>query len=92
MIEHVTVERTNGDLVKWEWRFWYDNHVLWLDYYATLERPSRRHKFKVTEYYTRINKRDTSITLASDVVLPADVKAEAVEKFCKDITVERWTR
>lgn len=92
MIEFVTVERTSGDLIKWEWRFWYDAHNLWLDNYAALERPSKRHKFRVTERYGRQARRDYDHKLnESDVVLPHDVKAEAVAKFCEGITVKRWS-
>jgi hypothetical protein len=88
--ERVEVERVNGDFVKWCWRFWYYDHTLWLDYYAAMERPTRRHSFKVTEWYTRVDKRNASITLASDVVIPADVMTEAIDKFCKGIKVKRW--
>jgi hypothetical protein len=91
VIEFVTVERTNGDLVKWQWRFYYDCHTLWLDYYATLERATRRHGFKVTECYRRGGRDYDHQINESDVTLPADVIAEAVEKFCQGITVKRWS-
>lgn len=91
-IEFVTVERTSGDLVKWAWHFWYDNHTLWLNRYHEFQRPNKRHKFRVKESYMRQDSRDATIKSAEDVVLPADVTKEAVTKFCERITVKRWTK
>lgn len=90
MIEHVTIERKSDDgLTQWTWRFYYDAQTLWLDYYSTAQRATRRHGFSVTECYSRLNIRASTMQ-ESDVVLPADLKEEAIKKFCERITVKRW--
>lgn len=92
MIEHVTVERLDKTgLIKWEWRFWYDRHALWLDFYATLERPTKRHGFKVTECFSRLGRGYDRQISEDTVTLPADVIKEAVDKFTTGITVKRWS-
>lgn len=91
MIEHVTIERESTDsLTRWTWRFYYDRHALWLDYYGEFQRPSRRHRFTCIASYGRINPRGSSLREA-DVFLPADLKDEVVKKFCEGITVKRWS-
>lgn len=91
MIEFVTVERTDGNhLVKWAWHFWYDGHVLWLNRYHEFQRPDKRHKFRVKETYQRHDSRGSTIKKAENVLLPYDVKEEAIKKFCEGITVKRW--
>lgn len=90
MIEHVTIKRESADhLTEWQWRFYYDSHALWLDFYGEFQRPTRRHGFNCTQSYSRINARGSTLTVV-DVVLPADVKDEAIKEFCKGITVKRW--
>lgn len=91
MSERVTIERLSKDkLTKWMWEFWYDKKTLWLDYYAELQRPTRRHGFSESQRYSRLNKRFSTIN-ESDVVLPADLKGEAIKKLCEGITIKRWS-
>ena len=91
MIEHVTIERQSKDrLVEWKWRFYYDSHVLWLDYYGEFQRPTRRHGFTCTQSYSRLDNRGHGLA-ESDVVLPAEVIHEAITSFCKGIAVKRWS-
>jgi hypothetical protein len=89
MIEHITVGRDSKDgLTNWKWRFWYDSHTLWLDWYCEFQRPTKRHGFRTAHSYGALDPRGHDMT-ESDVVLPADVIKEAVEEFCKGITVRR---
>lgn len=88
----VTIRREPNPLTEWTWRFWYYDrrHALVLDYYCTAERPSKRHKFRVTESYSRIDNRRHNLQ-ESDVVLPADVIAEAKQIFTDPLRVLRWS-
>lgn len=92
MMQHVEVTR-NGDLVKREWRFWYDErrHQLVLDSYRKLARETKRHGYKIVDgtEYARILRRGSQIS-ATAVPLPADVKDEALKKFADTLTVTIW--
>lgn len=89
MIEHVKISRDSKDgLTNWQWRFWYDSHVLWLDWYCEFQRPTKRHSFTAVHSYSAIEPRGHDLA-EMDVVLPADVTQEAVSEFCKGITVKR---
>lgn len=87
----ITVERNPDPLTQWVWRFRYfsDWHALVLNSYATRERPSKRHGFKVTEFYDRLDNRRGMAE--SEIVLPADVLAEAKQKFTESLRVVRWS-
>lgn len=91
MIEFVTVERNPNPLLRWQWRFYYDRHTLWLDYYATLERPTKRHGFKTTECFSRLGRDYDHKIAEADVTLPADVADDAIKKFTEGIAVKRWS-
>lgn len=87
---YIDIERQSKDgLVRWDWRFWYYDTVLWLDYYTESQRPSRRHKFRCTERYGRLNNRGSSIKEA-DVVMPFDVQQEALDEFRRQVVIKRW--
>lgn len=91
-MNRITVTRDPNPLVRWEWTFWYDDsrHALILDWYATLERPSKRHKFTITETYKRTMARDSRLK-ESDVLMCPDVIAEAQKQFCDSLRVMRWS-
>lgn len=89
MMQRITVTRNPNALTRWQWTFWYDErrHRLVLDAYVELQRESNRHGFKVTQRYKRVMPRDVTIKNEADVVLYADVSAEAVRQFCASLTV-----
>lgn len=87
----VVIEREPNPLTSWTWKFWYyeDTHALILDFYCTATRPTKRHKFQVQDAYSRNFPRKSNLK-EPDVVLPADVIAEAREKFIEGLRVVRW--
>jgi hypothetical protein len=90
MIEHLTIARDAKDrLTNWQWRFWYDSHTLCLDWYCEFQRPTKRHSFRTVHSYSALNPRGGHDLAEIDVVLPADVREEAVTEFCRGITVKR---
>ena len=90
MNEYIAVEKVSENgLIRWEWRFWFYEHTLWLDYYIESERASRRHRFVVTESFSRLNLRGSTMKEA-DVILPATIKEEALKRFCESVVIKRW--
>lgn len=88
---NITVTREPDPLTRWEWDFWYYDrrHALVLDRYRTLTRATKRHKFRVTEQYNRIDTHRNGLT-ENDVVIDADVDEEARRRFTKDLKVQLW--
>lgn len=91
MNEYITIEKqSENKLTLWTWRFWFNDMTLWLDYYSTSERPTSIDEYKVTGWYSRLPLRAPSSILEADVVLPAAVQDEALQKVRESITVKRW--
>lgn len=88
----ITVIRNPDPLTEWKWRFWYyeQRHALVLDWYGTSVRPTKRHKFNVSESYSRLDNRHHGLS-ESDVILYPDVIEEARNKFIEGLRVARWT-
>lgn len=85
------VRETDGGFNRAVWDFWYfdSRHALVLDGYRTEFRASKRHKFKVSMIYNRLNSRASSIQEGS-VPMPLDVMEEAKEKFTASLLVGMW--
>lgn len=75
------------------WTFWYDErrHALVVDRFASLHRPSKRHKFVVVSSYNRIDRRHND--LAEAPPLPPEIAAQAKDQFVSSLRVmERQDR
>jgi hypothetical protein len=88
-LENVTVVRTSEDgLREAQWHFYRLYTDLVVNAYEELARPSLRHKFKVVRRWGRLtNRRENSIS-QGDVPLPADIKAEAIEKYVAEMKAQ----
>lgn len=91
-MRHITITRSQDNLTKQEWSFWYYDtyHALVLTDYILENRPTARHKFRTVEAWTtyRDNRRDfQGIKRLDDVPLPLDVSAEALDIFTGDLRV-----
>jgi hypothetical protein len=78
------------------WVFaYFDDRGLILDCYADEERPTTRHKFKVTRAYHRLShNRDRMIEVIPEekAPLPDWVKDAALEQFIANVKVGKWGR
>jgi hypothetical protein len=94
MRQSILIERLSEDrLSAKRWWFWYhdSDHNLYLTAFATLERSTRRHDFRVKDNYRRIDARGTSLSV-DDVEIPDDVRDEAIKQFMDSLTVEKWSK
>ena len=62
--------------------------VVKLDSYETQERASRRHGWRTTSAYFRLNRRESTMHVKS-VDLPDDVQHEAIQQIIAQLKVER---
>ena len=84
-----SAERMSEDYLSCEvWKFWFYDYygLLVLDYYAKMSRPTKRHKFRADEWWSRLDNRGSSLKI-EDVPFPDDVTTEAREKFIAQIKV-----
>jgi hypothetical protein len=76
MLMNLTVRRPINELAEVVYRFWPDDRgskiTLVLDDYTVYERVSKRHKFRKTNSYSRLNRRDSNLSLAD---VPRDFTA-----------------
>lgn len=72
------------------WRFIYLFDTIFLDSYAIFERQSKRHKYRQTKSYSRLNVRYCSIA-EKDVPLTDEIKQEAFNEFISKIKVIKWS-
>lgn len=92
MLQHERVTETLEDgLIQREWEFapidsWGSCLQLVLDKYYEKERPTTRHKFQYSGVYSRLNSRDSNISL-ENVDLPDWVKEEVLNSFISKIKV-----
>jgi len=84
-VEHV-YKGLDLDLAKQVWTFFLIDSELVLNSYQTMERPSKRHKWTVNAIYDRLDRRQSTMTLA-EVELPDFVCVEAKQKLMAMITV-----
>lgn len=73
----------------WAFSYSYDSHVLRLDEYKRLIRPSRRHRtYNLTDHYDRFG-RTGSKSATFRAPLPDDVVAEARQHFLDHMATVR---
>lgn len=75
------------------WEFWLNDRLeLILDAWYHEERPSPRHKWRVTTLaYSRLWPRRCSLRDDRQVPLPMDVKQEALRLVLERLKVVRWS-
>ena len=91
-MDRVEIERTTPDgLTRQEWRFWFDvrTATLWLDYYALSTRPSKRHNFRISHHYGRLNERGSNMT-REDAPLPDNISRQAINAMAARIACRKW--
>jgi hypothetical protein len=79
-----------SDLQRIEWAFWFNDGVLILDGYSFYNRPSKRHKFRLKEFYNSLYRRSSEIS-EEEVPLTEAIKQRAIAEFTKDIRVKKWS-
>ena len=92
MIPNIKLEYfSESGLESVEYSFWFDDYTLWLESYIEYSRPTKRHSFKPTRSYYRIDKRHTNMTV-EEVNLAEDVKQDAVKKVIEQLQVKLWDK
>ncbi len=92
-IMHIEVVRSEGDLTRYVWSFWFceRNMTLYLDHFKEEYRETLRHKFRAITAYDRIDARSNSIQM-EQISLPPSVMDEAKQKFVDQIVVKKWDK
>lgn len=69
-----------GELERTVWSFWYSESLggVVLDFVSVQKRPSKRHKFRVTKKWNRLDKRDNNMDRPS---IPPAVSGPALEQM-----------
>ena len=71
--------------------FWLqDCHHIWLDSYRLELRKTVRHKFKLEEYYDRLDNRNSNLT-ENQVILFDEIKEQAKFRLISQIKVQKWS-
>ncbi len=83
----IVIEKKIDDLTREVYIFYYhhDKRTIILDSYSLENRETKRHKFRTKKIYSR--KGHGSNLKESEVVLPEEIKQQALEKFISRITV-----
>lgn len=87
----VIVEREISTYMKEKYSFWFNDsaETLFLDTYQILERKTKRHKFKATKQYSRLDGRSNTIDF-EDIELSDYIKKQALNEFTSRIKIEKW--
>jgi hypothetical protein len=83
----IEVIRQHGGLERERWTFWFydDRRTLYVSEYERSKRPTKRHGWSHSEWYSHINRRDSSVKVPP---LPDDVRDEALAQFISQLKVE----
>jgi len=94
IMANIRVEEFSESSLKcrvWEFWFYADETALILDYYAELEKPTKRHKFRITKEYRRLLRRGNDFN-EEEIPLPDSVKLQALKQFQDKISVRKWRK
>jgi hypothetical protein len=81
MQDSVEINRDSDDgLQRRTWRFIRLDDQLVVDGYAELARENKRQKFKQTQFYERLRRRESTLKVDT-VPLSDDIKSEAIDVF-----------
>ncbi len=90
----MTIDITN-DLSKEEWKFYFNDMTLYLDWYTYSERETKRHKFKVIKSYHRLGHQRVVPSWArieeEDVIIPEVIVGRVLNHVRDQITVKKWS-
>ena len=90
MFQLIEVIRQIDELHRQVWRFNFMDREcqLRVDHYALQHRPTKRHKYRTTEYYDFYSgSRGIDRIPSKEIPLPEDVVAEARREFYNKLTV-----
>jgi len=85
----VIVKRTNESTLSAEkWQYSYDEreNKLHLRVWKLLEKPTSRHKYRVTECWDKMDKRDSTVAVPPPVA--AEIREAALTAFRESIQLE----
>ena len=85
----VVEEVSDIEHIKWTFDWWDVRKGIVLDRFSVHERKTKRHKFRVVSYWTRLGERDNRI---KKPVVPVAVIEEAVESIRLQINYESETK
>lgn len=85
----VVEEVSDLEQIKWTFDWWEVRTGIVLDVFEVHERKTKRHKFKVVSYWSRLSQRDNTI---KEPVVPIAVIEEAVLSMRLQINYESETK
>lgn len=88
---NITITIPVNELSYKEYRFYFNNGVLYLDDYILAVKPTKRHRnYEYKEFYSRLGHRKSNMQ-ESEVLLTDEIKKMAIDKFCSGITCKKWS-
>jgi len=79
------------DFNKVQYGFYFDDRkmIIYLDKYIILYRETKRHGWKISKQYERLDQRHNTIKL-EDIPFDDNIKTKAKQIFVDQITVDIW--
>lgn len=81
---------SESGLLKQTWEFLLIEETFYLDLYIKEERPTKRHKFKIIENFSRLSKRDSTIQTEEEVNVPDYVKLIVKSEYVQKLSFKPW--